>query len=77
MVRECFPYEYDTLSSRHPAPQIFWLPPALTDCIPAAHEVYACSAIVDALDLQPIDQTYASLRGLPPYDPAIMVTILV
>lgn len=51
--------------------------PALTDWIPADHEVYAWSAIVDALDLRPIYQTYASLRGQPPYDPAVMVKILI
>ncbi|MCL6563578.1 MAG: transposase [Firmicutes bacterium] len=39
--------------------------------------VYAWSDIVDALDLRPIYPTYASLRGQPPYDPRIMVKILV
>jgi transposase len=40
------------------------------------HEVYAWSEMVDALDLRPICQTYASLRGQPPYDPRV-VKILV
>jgi transposase len=60
-----------------PPTQLFFLPPALTDWIPADHEVYAWSEIVDALDLRPIYQAYASLRGQPPYDPGVMVKILV
>jgi hypothetical protein len=55
-----------------PPTQRGFLPPARTEGIPADYAAYAWSEIVDAWY-----QTYASLRGQPPYDPRVMVQILV
>jgi len=59
-----------------PLDQPFLLPPALTDWLPAKHPVYAWDQLVDELDLTPILRTYGP-KGQPPYDPRIMVKILI
>lgn len=55
-----------------------WLfPPTLADWVPEDHPVHTWSALVDSLDLQPFYAAYANPKGRPPYDPAVMVKILV
>lgn len=56
--------------------QPFLLPPALTDWLPAKHPVYAWDQLLEQLDLTAIRDTYGP-KGQPPYDPRIMVKILV
>ena len=56
--------------------QPFLLPPALTDWLPAKHPVYAWDQLLEELDLTAIRDTYGP-KGQPPYDPRIMVKILV
>ena len=52
------------------------LPPLLTDWLPDKHPVYAWDQLLDQLDLTALRDTYGP-KGQPPYDPRIMVKILV
>ena len=62
------PYEPD---------QLLLLPPSLRDWLPAAHLVYFVADVVEELDLQPILNTYGDLtRGTAPYDPRMLVAVL-
>jgi transposase len=62
------PYEPD---------QLFLLPPALQDWLPADHLVFFLSDVVEALDLAAITAGYEQeARGYPPYHPQMMVKLL-
>ncbi len=62
------PYEPD---------QLLLLPPSLRDWLPADHLVYFVADVVEELDLQPILNTYGDLtRGTAPYDPRMLVAVL-
>lgn len=62
------PYEPD---------QVFLLPPALTDWLPATHLVYFLRDVVEGLDLSAITASYErDPRGYPPYHPHMMVAVL-
>jgi transposase len=62
------PYEPD---------QLLLLPPSLRDWLPADHLAYCVADLVEELDLQPILNTYGSLaRGTVPYDPRMLVAVL-
>ena len=62
------PYEPD---------QLFLLPPALQDWLPADHLVFFLSDVVNALDLSAISRVYEQeTRGYPPYHPQMMVKLL-
>lgn len=57
--------------------QQFLLPPSLDDWLAADDEARFISEIVDdVLDLGGIYASYQKLRGAPPYDPAMMLKIL-
>jgi len=55
------------------------LPPDLREWLPEGHLALFVSDVVDALDLSAIFQVYeqGDGRGQPPYDPALMVKLLV
>ena len=55
------------------------LPPDLRDWLPEGHVALFVSEVIDALDLSAIFQVYeqGDGRGQPPYDPALMVKLLV
>jgi transposase len=62
------PYEPD---------QLLLLPPSLRDWLPADHLAYFVADVVVELDLQPILNTYGDLtRGTAPYDPRMLVAVL-
>lgn len=62
------PYEPD---------QLLLLPPSLRDWLPADHLAYFVADVVEELDLQPILNTYGDLtRGTAPYDPRMLVAVL-
>ena len=62
------PYEPD---------QLLLLPPSLGEWLPEDHLAYFVSDVVTALDLTPIVKTYGGVtRGNAPYDPRLLVTIL-
>lgn len=53
------------------------LPPSLDDWLPAGHLVRFIADLVDEhLDLSRIHSAYTEVRGGPPYDPRLMVRIL-
>lgn len=62
------PYEPD---------QLLLLPPSLRDWLPADHLAYFVADLVEELDLQPLLKTYGGLtRGTAPYDPQMLVRVL-
>lgn len=62
------PYEPD---------QLLLLPPSLGEWLPEDHLAYFVSDVVTALDLTPIVKSYGGVtRGNAPYDPRLLVTIL-
>jgi len=57
--------------------QLLLLPPSLRDWLPADHLAYFVADVVEELDLQPILNTYGDLtRGTVPYDPRMLVAVL-
>ncbi len=53
------------------------LPPSLDDWLPADDEARFISEVVDTvLDLSPVYTSYESVKGQPPYDPAMMLKVL-
>jgi transposase len=53
------------------------LPPSLDDWLPAEHLARFIAELVDEhLDLSRVDGAYTEVRGGPPYDPRLMVRIL-
>ena len=58
--------------------QDFLLPPSPRDWLPEKHLAYVLRDVVGELDLSAIYRAYehADDRGQPPYDPALMVTLL-
>ena len=63
---------------RHYDPsQSFLLPPSLDDWLPEDHEARLISeAVEDLLDLSVIYASYATADGAPPYDPRMMLKLL-
>lgn len=57
--------------------QVLLLPPSLRDWLPQDHLAHFVSEIVEQLDLSDIYRAYREERGYPPYDPLMMVKILV
>jgi transposase/cytochrome c5 len=58
--------------------QVLLLPPSLDEWLPADHLARFVAEVVDtALDLSPIYGDYTEARGYPPYDPRLMVRLLV
>jgi transposase len=56
--------------------QMLLMPPALGDWVPEDHLARFVRDVVEALDLSAIEDTYTEERGYPPYDPRMMVTVL-
>jgi len=57
--------------------QSFLLPPSLDDWLPENHEARFISDVVDdMLDLSSVYDSYAEASGAPPYDPAMMLKVL-
>jgi transposase len=60
------------------APEQDWLmPPSLDDWLPADHQARFVADAVDALDLSPVLDSYTEGRGAPPWDPRLMLRLLV
>jgi transposase len=56
--------------------QTYLLPPSMRDWLPEDHPVYHISEMVDKMDLSAIYGEYREERGYPPYDPKMMVKVL-
>jgi transposase len=56
--------------------QIMLFPPCINDWLPEDHPVHFFSETVEQLDLSAIYDDYNELRGQPPYEPIMMVKIL-
>jgi len=57
--------------------QQFLMPPSILDWLPEDHLAYFVSDTIDEVDMSEIEAVYEkSLRGNPPYHPAMMVKIL-
>jgi transposase len=57
--------------------QSFLLPPSLDDWLPENHEARFISEVVDTLlDLSSVYDSYTEASGAPPYDPAMMLKLL-
>src|SRR5271170_5224888 len=57
--------------------QSFFLPPSLDDWLPENHEARFISEVVDTmLDLDCVYDSYTEASGAPPYDPAMMLKLL-
>jgi transposase len=58
--------------------QILLMPPSLQEWLPEGHLARFVAELVDeVLDLGPIVADYKEVRGYPPYDPRLMVRLLV
>ena len=58
--------------------QMYLLPPSIDDWVPEGHLCRFVSELVDeVLDLEPFLAAYTEQRGYPPYDPRLMVKLLV
>lgn len=62
---------------RYDPDQTLLIAPDLHEWLPDDHLVYFVSDIVDDLDLASIYARYDERRGFPPYEPRMMVKILV
>lgn len=68
----------DKTFRRYDPDQVFLLPPSLDDWLPEGHLARFVSELVEeVLDLEPFLAAYTEARGFPPYDPRLMVKILV
>ena len=57
--------------------QVFLLPPSLDDWLPEDHEARFIAEVVDELlDLSPIYDRYVEAAGAPPYDPRMLLKLL-
>jgi transposase len=58
--------------------QVLLLPPSLDDWLPDDHLArFAADLVDDVLDLSPILADYTDKRGYPPYDPRLMLRLLI
>jgi transposase len=56
--------------------QILLLPPSLNEWLPNDHQVHFFNEVIGELDLSGIYGSYQERRGKPPYEPKLMVKIL-
>ena len=56
--------------------QMLLMPPSLADWVPEDHLARFVRDIVETLDLSAVEDVYTEERGYPPYDPRMMVTVL-
>jgi transposase len=58
--------------------QILLMPPSLNEWLPEGHLARFVAELVDeVLDLSAIHASYTEMRGFPPYDPRLMVRLLI
>lgn len=58
--------------------QVLLLPPSLDDWLPQDHLArFVADLVDDVLDLGPVLADYADKRGYPPYDPRLMLRLLI
>lgn len=59
--------------------QVFLMPPSIADWVPEDHLARFVSELVDdeMVDLEPFLAVYTEKRGFPPYDPRLMVKLLI
>lgn len=58
--------------------QVLLLPPSLDDWLPQDHLArFVAELVDDVLDLGPVLADYTEKRGYPPYDPRLMVRLLI
>ncbi|MDJ0342099.1 IS1182 family transposase [Streptomyces sp. H10-C2] len=58
--------------------QVLLLPPSLDDWLPEGHLArFVADLVDDVLDLRPVLADYTEKRGFPPYDPRLMVRLLI
>jgi transposase len=58
--------------------QTFLMPPSLADWVPEDHLARVIDVLVaETLDLTPFLASYENVKGFPPYDPAMMLKVLV
>ena len=55
--------------------QTFLVPPSLADLIPARDPVFFLRETIQSFDLKDFHKVYASAKGQPPYNPALMVSL--
>lgn len=68
MTKSFRPYRVD---------ETWLLPPSVQEFVPAGHPAHPIRNIVrEELDLSAILSTYTEARGLPPYDPGMMVAVV-
>ena len=57
--------------------QILLLPPSVAEWVPESHPARLVSELVDKdIDMTPILASYDSLKGYPPYDPWMLLKVL-
>lgn len=58
--------------------QVFLMPPSIADWVPEDHLARFVSELVDeVVDLEPFLAVYTEKRGYPPYDPRLMLKVLI
>ena len=57
--------------------QVLLMAPVLQDWVPEKHLARFISDMVDSMDLSAIEDAYTEERGYPPYDPRLMLRLLV
>ncbi|HET6952526.1 MAG TPA: IS1182 family transposase [Acidimicrobiales bacterium] len=58
--------------------QVFLLPPSIDDWLPEGHTARLVSEVVEeVLDLEPFLAAHTEARGFPPYDPRLMLKLLI
>jgi transposase len=62
---------------RYDPDQVLLIAPDIREWLPDDHLCYFVSEVVDDLDLASIYARYDERRGFPPYEPRMMVKILV
>lgn len=68
----------DKTFRRYDPHQVFLLSPSIDDWLPEGHLARFVSELVDeVLDLEPFLASYTEARGFPPYDPRLMLKLLI
>ena len=62
---------------RYDPDQSFLMPPSLDDWLPQGHTArFVAEVVDDLLDLSPVYDSYVEASGAPPYDPTMMLKLL-
>ena len=57
--------------------QIVMFPPCINDWLPKGHPVHFINEVVEQLNLSEVYRGYRELRGSPPYEPRMLVKVLI